>query len=136
MEQGEDVNQVYFVYNGSIMIQRRVKLPILNNQEILFNIVRLCEGGYYGEFYGIVDANSVYRLMAESRPKNPMKNTMGAETYEVCQVYQISEEKFDNLCKEYPVFRQKLAVKAELRNLYFKEILFQNISAYVYQMKV
>ena len=72
----------------------------------------------------------MFKLVAGSRVKG---TKMEMRQEEMCQLYYLPAENYLNLVNKYPRYRNTLMIRSEIRNLYFRDILMQNLNIHIYQ---
>ena len=75
----------------------------------------------------------MFRLVAGSRVKG---TKMEMRQEEMCQLYYLPADNYLHLVNKYPRYRNTLMIRSEIRNLYFRDILLQNLNIHVYRQKI
>ena len=133
LKQGTEVNEIFFINNGSAVLTKEFDSPIYGKTEL--DVAVFPEGSFFGELPGLLGIAPAFGLRSgEKRDKKGEKLIRDGIEYNMFFAYDHSDLR--DLCKDYPEFGTHVYIRGEVRTAYFKHQSQLRIGEFTYKMKI
>ena len=99
-------------------------------------VVTLPEGSFFGELPMILGINTFFNLMVGPKDKKLPGERLMRDGKEQSLIYELEDEKFKDICTDYPEFKTMVYIRGEIRIAYFKHLTMLRQGEFGYNMKI
>ena len=120
VDNGDKMDFCYFIVKGQCTLSGIHKQG--ENEYLRVPVVKLRDGGWYGDYQILLSVKSDWHLEATAAPK---KKTKGYPDNAI-QILKIDDETFLKICHQFPEFRKHLLQRAKIRRCHWKKVFEEN----------